>query len=185
VDAGWVAAIASVASAFVVGVAAIAAVRQIRHIRNANEITTYLHLVDRLETANAVEVFASMEEFARKVQTDRSLRYRLAQRPPVPEFQGIETLLWFLDSLSMLMLTGSIAERLVLNKYAYEILRMWETLGETVYLRRCAVPYFGSTYEHLAMRAKAHVEAGEIAGFYGRLERDPRLAGVKAPDAPQ
>ena len=117
-DASWVAAIASVASAFIVGVAAIAAMLQIRHIRNTNDITMYLHLMDRLENANAMAAFGSFQTFARQLQTDRSLRYRLAQPEQVPEFAEIETLLRFLDRLTMLILAGSVTERLVLMKYS-------------------------------------------------------------------
>src|SRR5215469_5858888 len=107
-DASWVAAIASVASAFVVGVAAIAALLQIRHIRNANEITIYLHLVDRLESANATEAFRSYEKFASRLEADETLRDQLAQPHTVPEFAEIESLLRFLDTLTMLILTRSI-----------------------------------------------------------------------------
>ena len=175
-DAGWVAAIASVASAFVVGVAAIAALLQIRHIRNANEITIYLHLADRLESANAHEAFGSYMEFAALLASDRTLRDRMAQPPPVPEFQQIETLLRFLDTLTMLMLTGSMTERLIVMKFGDEIVRLWDTLAEAVYLRRNGVPHFASNWEHLAMRAKANLESGEIDRFYGALLRDPRMA---------
>ncbi|HZY99821.1 MAG TPA: hypothetical protein VFE36_09625 [Candidatus Baltobacteraceae bacterium] len=177
-DASWIAAIASVASAFVVGVAAIAAVLQIRHIRNANEITIYLHLADRLESANAAEAFRSYAEFALLTQTDRTLRDRLAQPQGVPEFQPIETLLRFLDTLSMLIIHRSITERLILLKYADEIDRLWDHLAEAVYLRRRGIPHFASIWEHLAMRAKAYIAAGEIDRFYGSLQRDSRITGV-------
>lgn len=175
-DASWVAAIASVASALVVGVAAIAALLQIRHIRNANEITIYLRLIDRLESANALEAFRSYEEFARLVETDRSLRHRLSQPQAVPEFSSIESLLRFLDTLTMLLLTRSVTERLILNKYADEIIRLWDVLAETVYLRRQGIPHFASAWEHLAMRAKAHIASGELNRFYGRLQRDPHMS---------
>ncbi|MFZ0032295.1 MAG: hypothetical protein WAK84_10520 [Candidatus Cybelea sp.] len=183
-DPSWVAAIASVASAFIVGVAAIAAMLQIRHIRNANEITIYLHLVDRLESANAAEAFRSFEDFVRQLQTDRSLRYRLAQPRFVPEFQEIETLLRFLDNLTMLIFTGSVTERLILTKYADDIVRLWDSLAEAVYLRRYGVPHFASTYEHLAMRAKAYLAGGIVDRFYGQLLQDPRMTGITAPEPP-
>lgn len=183
-DPSWVAAIASVASAFIVAVAAIAALRQIRHVRNANDIATYLHLVDRLETANAAAAFRSYEDFARQVQTDQSLRYRLAQPRDVPEFHEIETLLRFMDSLTMLILVRSVTERLILEKYADDISRLWDYLAEAVYLRRFGSPHFGAVFEHLAMRAKAYLAAGEIDRFYGRLERDSRMAGITEPNQP-
>jgi hypothetical protein len=183
-DPTWVAAISSVASAFIVGIAATAALLQIRHVRNANDITTYLHLVDRLESANAMQAFRSYQNLARQLQTDRSLRYRMAQPEHVPEFDEIESLLRFLDSLTMLIITGSIAERLVLYKYAPEIVNLWDPLAEAIYLRRFAVPNFASTFEDLAMRSKAYIASGEIDRFYGRMHRDPRMSGMTAPDAP-
>ncbi|HEY1975122.1 MAG TPA: hypothetical protein VGG89_01085 [Candidatus Baltobacteraceae bacterium] len=175
-DAGWVAAIASVASAFVVGIAALAAVLQIRHIRNANEITIYLHLADRLESANAHEAFRSYAEFAELLQRDQALRDRMVQVQPVPEFTQIETLLRFLDSLSMLIVTRSMTERLIVMKYGDEIVRLWDALAEAVYLRRNGVPHFASSWEHLAMRSRANLEAGEIDRFYAALRHDPRMA---------
>jgi len=175
-DASWVAAIASVASAFVVGVAALAAVLQIRHIRNANEIAIYLHLVDRLESANAAEAFRSYEELAGRVQADQTLRRQLCQPQPVPEFQTIETLLRFLDNLTMLIINRSITERLILAKYSDDIVRLWDTLGEAVYLRRQGIPHFASAWEHLAMRAKAFIACGELDRFYADLLRDERMA---------
>ncbi len=173
-DASWIAAIASVASAFIVGVAAIAAVRQIRHVRNANDITTYLHLVDRLESANATTVFQGMEEFRWQLASDDALRERMTQAQSVPEFQEIETLIRFLDNLAMLTITGSVTERLILTKYADEINLLWDQVSDAVYLRRSVWPHFAATYEHLAMRAKA--SRGDIDRFYSRLLRDSRMA---------
>lgn len=184
-DASWVAAIASVVTAFIVGVAAIAAVLQIRHIRNANEIAIYLHLIDRLDSAQARLAFEVIEAFTAQLNTDATLRYRLAQPSHVPEFAEIESLLRFLDNLTMLVIAGSITERLILAKYADEIVRMWDSLAEAVYLRRYgAGPHFISAYEHVAMRARAYLRGGDIDRFYGRLQRDPRMAHVAAPPSP-
>ena len=184
-DASWVAAIASVVTAFIVGVAAIAAVLQIRHIRNANEISIYLHLLDRLDTAQALVAFDVIEAFAAQIRTDDALRYRLAQPTRVPEFTEIERLLRFLDNLTMLIVTGSISERLILAQYADEIVRMWDSLAEAVYLRRYgAGPHFVSAFEHLAMRAKTSLQRGNIERLYGHLQRDPRMASVAKPSSP-
>jgi hypothetical protein len=141
-------------------------------------------LRDRLESANAAEAFRSFEDFARQLQSDRSLRYRLTQPRDVPEFHEIETLIRFLDNLTMLIFTGSLTESLVLTKYADEIVRLWDPLAEAIYLRRHGVPHFGSAYEHLAMRAKAYLAGGEIDRFYGRLLHDPRMTGIAAPEPP-
>ena len=184
-DASWVAAIASVVTAFIVGVAAIAAVIQIRHIRNANDISIYLHLLDRLDTAQARVAFDVVETFAAQVRTDDSLRYRLAQPPSVPEFNELERLLRFFDNLTRLVVSGSVSERLILAQYADEIVRIWDSLAEAVYLRRYgAGPHFVSAFEHLAMRARASLQSGNIERLYGHLLRDPRMAGVTKPSSP-
>jgi hypothetical protein len=177
-DASWVAAIASVASAFVVGIAAIAALVQIRHVRNANEIAIYLRLVDRLDSTRTATSFEAMETFAKEFKTDASLRLRLRQARPVPEFSELESLIRFFDNLTMLIVAGSENERLILPKYADDIVRVWDTVAEAVYLRRDGVgPYFALMFEHLAMRAKAYLKAGKADRFYGRLRRDPRMVG--------
>lgn len=178
-DASRVAAIASVASAFVVGVAAIAALLQIRHVRNANDIAIYLHLVDRLDSIRATEAFGSIEKFTAQLKTDTALRHRLAEPYSVPEFNEIETLLRFLDNLTMLILAGSVTRRLILAKYADDILRLWDRLAEAVYLRRQALgPHFAAMYEHLAMQAKAQLASGEIDRVYTRLARDPSMRDI-------
>ncbi|MGH7727268.1 MAG: hypothetical protein ACREM2_00535 [Vulcanimicrobiaceae bacterium] len=46
-------------------------------------------------------------------------------------------------------------------------------------------PYVGAAFEHLAMRAKRYLRAGEMKRLYGRLLHDPRLADfVRPPDGP-
>lgn len=175
-DAGWVAAIASVASAIVVAVAAIAALLQIRHIRNANEITVYLRLIERLESPRAAQAFSAIGPFLERLNADQSLRERLGQPGPVAELDEIVALVRFLDNLTMLILTGGVNERLILAEYADDIARLWDNLAEVVYLRRAALGgHFGSALEHLAMRSKGHLASGEMGRFYGRLLRDPRF----------
>jgi hypothetical protein len=176
-DPSWVAAIASVASVLIVGIAAIAALLQIRHIRNANDITIYLRLVERLDSPKSRAAFAAIIPFAERLRTDASLRSRLEQPPPVPEFDEIEWLVRFLDTLTMLILAGRVREELTLAEYADDIVRFWDRLAEAVRLRRRgAGPHFGAAFEHLAMRAKVYLESGEMGRFYERLLRDPRTA---------
>jgi hypothetical protein len=176
-DASWVAAIASVASALVVGVAAIAALVQIRHIRNANDITTYLRLVERLDSSESRAAFAVTEGLAERLENDADLRRRLASAEPALEFDEVVALVRFLDNLTMLILVGGVSERLVLAEYADEIMRLWNSTAELIYLRRRSLGVrFGSALEHLAMRAEAFVSGGEMDRFYKRLQRDPRMA---------
>ena len=77
IDSGWVAALASVVSALVITVTAIAAFVQIRHARNANEITVYLRLVDRIDSLEAGETFARLDTFVESVRTDPAVRAAL------------------------------------------------------------------------------------------------------------
>jgi flagellar motor component MotA len=181
VDASWVAAIASVASALIVAVAAIAALLQIRHIRNANEITIYLRLVERLDSPKTREVFAAIPPFAERLKTDSALRSRLEEPAPVPEFDEIEGLVRFLDNLTMLILAGRLKEELILAEYAVDIDWMWDRLAEAVQLRRRgAGDRLGAVYEHLAMRAKAYLASGEMKRFYGRLLHDPQMDELRS-----
>lgn len=175
-DASWVAAIAAVASVLIVAIAAIAALLQIRHIRNANEITVYLRLVERLDSAQSRAAFNSMEPLLRQLASDPPLRERLASAEPVPEFDELVALVRFLDNLTMLILEGGVAERLIIAEYADDIVRLWNNLGEVIYLRRRALGvHFGASYEHLAMRAKAYLASGKVDRFYNRLLRDSRF----------
>jgi len=176
-DASWVAAIASVASVLIVGIAAIAANLQIRHIRNANDITIYLRLVERLDSPTSRAAFAAMIPFAEQLKTDAVLRSRLQEPPPVPEFDQIEALVRFLDNLTMLMLAGRLKEELILAEYADDIDRLWDRLAEPIRLRRRgAGDRLGAAFEHLAMRAKAYLTSGQMDRFNARLLRDPRIS---------
>jgi hypothetical protein len=175
-DASWVAAIAAVASVVIVAVAAIAALLQIRHIRNANEITVYLRLVERLDSPQSRAAFEALGQLLAGLENDPRLRARLASAEPVTEFGDIVALVRFLDNLTMLTLTGGVAERLILAEYADDIVRFWDNVAELIYLRRGALGvHFGAAYEHLAMRAKAYLASGKMDRFYSRLRRDPRF----------
>jgi hypothetical protein len=177
VDASWVAAIASAASALVVGIAAIAAVLQIRHMSNANDITIYLRLVERLDSPQSRAAFAALPPLAERLKTDSALRYRMEQPAPVPDFDEIESLVRFLDTLTMLILAGRVREELTLAEYADDIVRFWSMLAEPLALRRHgAGERLGAAFEHLAMRAKAYQASGEKGRFYTRLLRDPRMS---------
>jgi hypothetical protein len=176
IDSGWVAALASVVSALVITVTAIAAFVQIRHARNANEITVYLRLVDRIDSLEAGETFARLDTFVESVRTDPAVRARLMQRGISDEFRDVASLIQFLEHLSTLLVTGGITETLVLAEYADNIEQFWDRIAETIYLRRAVLgPYYGVTFEHLAMRAKQYIAEGGMERLYGRLKKDPRM----------
>lgn len=176
-DASWVAAIASVASALVVGVAAIAAILQIRHMSNANDIAIYLRLVERLDSPKSRAAFAAILPLAERLKTDSALRSRLEKPAPVPEFDEIESLVRFLDTLTMLILAGRVREELTLAEYADDIVRLWNWLAEPIAIRRRgAGDRLGAAFEHLAMRAQDYLASGEKDHFYARLLRDPRTS---------
>lgn len=176
-DASWVAAIAAVASALIVAIAAIAALLQIRHIRNANEITVYLRLVERLDSAQTREAFFAMRPLLTRFATEPALRARVGSSEQVEEFEEIVQLVRFLDNLTMLILMGGVGERLIIAEYADDIVRLWDNVAEVIYLRRRALGvHFGAAYEHLAMRAKAYLASGQVDRFYSQLQRDPRLS---------
>ncbi len=174
-DASWVAAIASGASALVVGVAALAALLQIRHMSNANDIAIYLRLVERLDSPKSRGAFAALAPFAEQLKTDAALRSRMERPAPVPEFDEIESLVRFLDTLTMLILAGRVKEELILAEYADDIASLWNLLAEPLMLRRQGEgERLGAAFEHLAMRARGYVASGAMGRFYSRLLRDSR-----------
>jgi hypothetical protein len=112
---------------------------------------------------------------------DARLSQRLSEAGPVPEFEEIASLVRFLDDLTMLVLAGGVTERLILVKYTDDIVRLWDSLAEVIYLRRrVAGKHFGRALEHLAMRAAAYRESGDLDRFYQRLGRDPGMADCRA-----
>ena len=184
VDANWVAAVASVASAFVVAIAAVAAFVQVSHVRNSNEITVFLRMVDRLDSLESEAAFAGVDAFVARVRTDSAFRMRLAQSGTVEEFRPIASVLQFIEHLSTLLVTGRITERLVLAEYADNIEELWDSLRETIYLRRAVRgPHVGAAFEHVAMRSKRFIASGGMDRFYGRLQKDPRMAAFASSSA--
>ncbi len=164
-------------------VTAIAAFAQIRHVRNANDITVYLRLVDRLDSPVTQGALDAIDAFLERCATDPSFRFALTQKGiPSEEFKEIGFLLRFFEHLATLMITGGVTESLILAEYADNIADIWDQLAGTVYLRRLAFgPYTGAAFEHLAMRAKEYLDAGEMDRLYGRLRRDPRMTGFQPP----
>ena len=175
-NASWVAAFASLASTLVVAVTAIAAFVQIRHVRNANEISVYLRLAERLDSLETGEAIAGIDALTERVRSDRAFRTRLTQPGYIDEFDNIESLLRFLEHFSTLIITGGVSERLFLAEYADNIESIWDRLAETIYIRRVVGgPYDCAAFEHLAMRAKRYLVTGGMSRLYGRLQRDPRM----------
>jgi hypothetical protein len=84
-------------------------------------------------------------------------------------------MLRFLEHISVLVTKGGVAESLVLAEYADTFVDMWELLRPAIILRRASLgPHLGRAFEHLAMRAKHHIEGGAWQREYAALERDPR-----------
>lgn len=143
---------------------------------NANDIAIYLRLVERLDSPKSRAAFAVLPSIAERLKIDSALRSRMEQPAPVPEFDEIESLVRFLDTLTMLILAGRVKEELILAEYADDIVRLWNLLVEPIALRRRGEgERLGAAFEHLAMRARDYVASGAMDRFYARLLRDPRV----------
>ncbi len=114
---------------------------------------------------------------------DPAFRAHLEEPGPIEDdYAAIGLLIRFLEHVSVLVIEGGIAERLILAEYADNFERLWEALREPIYLRRKAFgPYAGAAFEHLAMRARAFRTSGAMARRYAALERDPR-GGAPGPE---
>lgn len=178
-DSGWVGAIGSLASAVIVAIAAIAAFIQIRHFRNANDIAVYLRLTERLDSEEARAAIRIFAEMRARYDADPMFREKLTQPGDVDaDYLPIGLFLRFIEHMATLVITGGIAERIVLAEYADNLEGWWDDLRPIVYARRHAFgECTGAAFEHLAMRAKAYRESGRMARLYTALERDPRGAG--------
>jgi hypothetical protein len=179
-DSGWVAAIAAIVTALIIAGTAVAAFLQLRHGRNANDIVVYLRLIDFMDAPSTNAARSSLKATAEKVAADAAYRASLSDPAFQPEgFREIGELLRFLEHISVLITKGGVAESLVLAEYADTFVDMWELVRPAIELRRTALgPYVGRAFEHLAMRAKRHIDSGAWEAEYAALERDARaLAG--------
>jgi hypothetical protein len=175
-DSGWAAAVAAIITALIVAGTAVAAFRQLRHGRNANDIVVYLRLIDFMDSPQAVDARHNLRIIAEKVATDPVYRADLIDPLSIAEeFRAFGEMLRFLEHISVLITKGGIAESLVLAEYADTFVDIWELLRPAIELRRVALgPYTGRAFEHLAMRAKHHIDSGAWDREYGALERDTR-----------
>ena len=63
----------------------------------------------------------------------------------------------------------------MLAEYADTFSDMWDQMRPAIELRRVAFgPYVGRAFEHLAVRAKRHIESGAWDRECAALERDTR-----------
>ena len=176
IDSGWAAAIAAIITALIVGGTAVAAFRQLRHGRNANDIIVYLRLIDDMDSPQGLLARQSARAIAARIASDAAYRAGLADPASTAEdFRSIGEMLRFLEHISVLITKGGIAETIVLTEYADTFADLWELLRPAIQLRRAALgPFVGRAFEHLAMRAKRHIDSGAWAAEYAALERDPR-----------
>jgi len=176
IDSGWAAALAAIITALIVAGTAVAAFRQLRHNRNANDIVVYLRLIDYMDSPEAAKTRYNLKTVAAKVAADPAYREALKDREFSPEeFRSAGELLRFLEHISVLITKGDVAEGLMMAEYADTFVEMWELMRPAIEMRRFAFgPYTGRAFEHLAMRAKRHIDSGGMEREYAALERDTR-----------
>jgi|GEM_PF-2409399 hypothetical protein len=175
-DSGWAAAIAAIITAIIVAGTAVAAFRQLRHNRHANEMVIYLRLIDFMDSPGTTFARQNLRTMAERVRTDSDYRTQLTDPAAFPEeFRQIAETLRFLEHISVLISKGGVAENLVLAEYADTFSDMWDQMRPAIELRRVAFgPYVGRAFEHLAVRAKRHIESGAWDRECAALERDTR-----------
>jgi len=161
--------------AFVVAVTAIAAFLQIRHVRNSNEVTVNLRLGDRLESLDLAGAFTTIDPFLERLVTDPAFRFRLPQPGFMEEFANVAALLRF----RVVSRNGSSSQSTRTTSRTSGTVSRYQSIFDVSRLARTSARHF----EHLAMRAKDHIAIGKMDRFYGRLERDPRLATFVRPHA--
>jgi hypothetical protein len=175
-DSGWAAALAAIVTALIVAGTAVAAFRQLRHGRNANDIVVYLRLIDYMDSPQGLAARQSARAISERVASDAAYRAGLIDpASPAEDFRTIGEMLRFLEHISVLITKGGVAENLVLAEYADTFVDLWELLRPAIQLRRRAIgPFVGRAFEHLAMRAKRHIDSGAWEREYAALERDAR-----------
>jgi hypothetical protein len=156
----WLTAIGTIGTFVVIAASATAALVQIRHMRGSNQIVALTECRETLESHDFREAqrFVSYELPKRLQDPQEIVRIAQPQSQFEGEYQAIDTVANFFESMGMFVKNGIIDRRLACDMWAYIVLRNWNALIPIVTfvredLHEAAV---WENFEYLAMLASKH-----------------------------
>lgn len=173
-SADWVTAIATAGTFVVIAASAAAALFQLRHMRGSNQIVALTECRETLESPEfrEAQLFVSYE-LTKRLQDPVEAR-KAAELPFAAEYQKIQTVANFFESMGLFVKSGIIDKHIACDFWSYVVLRNWDALAPvTAYVReRIGQPALWENFEYMAALSKAYQE--EHPTTYPRgMERMP------------
>lgn len=178
-SAEWVAAIATAGTFVVIAASAIAALMQLRHMRGSNQIVALTECRETLESPDFREAqrFVSYELPERLRDNREILRIAKPQSQFEGEYQAIDTVANFFESLGEFVKHRIIDPHLACDMWSYVVLRNWKSLLPIITFVRedLGEPGVWENFEYLAMlsmKYREHSRAGSYPRKFPRMPSD-------------
>lgn len=178
--AEWVSAIATAGTFVVIAASAIAALMQLRHMRSSNQIVALTECRETLESPEFREAqrFVSYELPKRLADPQERLKVVQPQSAFEGEYNAIDTVANFFESMGSFVRTHIIDARLACDLWAYVVLRNWNALAPIVtYLREdLGEPSLWENFEYLAwLCQRSLAKSHSVASRPVRMPEDRSL----------
>lgn len=179
-SAEWVTAIATAGTFVVIAASAVAALFQLRHMRSSNQIVALTECRETLESPEFREAqrFVSFELPKRLADPAERTRIAQPQSQFEGEYQAIDTVANFFESMGMFVRERIIDPSLACELWSYVVLRNWHALVPIVTYVRDDLhePSVWENFEYLAWLSERHInrrhKKGNAALERARLPAD-------------
>lgn len=179
----WLTAIGTIGTFIVIAASAIAALLQLRHMRGSNQIIALTEIRETLESPDFREAqrFVSYELPKRLADPEERLRIAQPQSQFDGEYQVIDTVANFFESMGMFVKSGIIDKELACDLWSFVIVRNWKALLPVVTYAREDLnePSLWENFEYLAWLSERHLSNHRHGSSYpqraARMQADRSL----------
>lgn len=176
-SAEWVTAIASAGTFVVIAASALAALLQLRHTRGSNQIIALTECRETLESPDFREAqrFVSYELPKRLADPKERLRIALPQSQFEGEYQAIDTVANFFESMGTFVKNKIIDADLACDLWSYVVMRNWTALLPVItYVRKdLQAQSLWENFEYLAYISTIWLQRHPDGTYPQRLKRMP------------
>jgi hypothetical protein len=177
VNPEWVTAAGTVGTFLVIAASAIAALMQLRHMRGSNQIAALTECRETLESPEFREAqrFVSYELPQRLLDPKERERIAQPQSQFEGEYQAIDTVANFFESMGVFVKNRIIDERIGCDLWSHVVLRNWYALAPIVaYVREdLQEPGVWENFEYLAWTSERYRERMSGSSYPREAARMP------------
>jgi Domain of unknown function (DUF4760) len=176
-SAEWLTAAGTLGTFIVIAASAIAALLQLRHMRGSNQIIALTECRETLESPDFREAqrFVSYELPKRLLDPRERLRIAKPQSQFEGEYQAIDTVANFFESMGVFVKNGIIDRELGCDLWAYVVLRNWNALLPIITFVRedLGAPSIWENFEYLARVSQQWARDHEHGTYPHKLPHMP------------